>query len=130
MGLALVMQCRAPEPEDPVVSKRTAARPLGTCFTAQMRRTEVRMARIQRRALLEQEARVAAGGLRLPERPGAELPVGMIHREITTRVEATPPLEEQHMYSGLCQRHCGKATARPGADDHDVECFLHRGRHR
>jgi hypothetical protein len=93
MGLPLVMERRAPEPEDSVVPKRAAAGPSVVGGPRKISRTEVPIARIQPRTLFEQEAHIAGRGPGVPEGPRTEFPVQMIHREVAARVETSPTFE-------------------------------------
>jgi hypothetical protein len=127
MGLPLIVQRRPPEPEDPFVSERLTARPRLGHFTRPTRGTEVRITLIQQRTLLEHDACVASGDLRVSECPRTELPVRVIHREIPGGLEAPPTLEKQDAHPGLGEAHRGESSAGPRADDHRIECFLFGG---
>ena len=93
MGFPLIVERRAAESEDSLVSKGRTARRRREHFTRQARRPEVRIPWIQRRTILEHEARVTRGARRVPKSPRTKLPVRVVHREIALRVEATSPLE-------------------------------------
>jgi len=130
MGFPLVVKRRAPKPEDSIVPKRAAAGPSVVGGPGKISRTEVPIARIQRRTLFELEADIAGRSLRFPEGPRPKLPVRMIHREVAARVETPSPLEHEHTHPGLGERHRGEASAGAGTHDDSVEQFLLRDGHR
>jgi len=127
MSFPLIVQRCPPEPEHSFVSERRTAGSWLERFTRPTRRSEVRITLIQQRTLLEHDACVASGGLRVPECPRTELPVRVIHGEIPGGLEAPPTLEKQDTHPGLGEAHRGESSAGPRADDHRVECFLFGG---
>ena len=113
MGLSLVVQRRAPEPENALVAKRCAVEPLGLLIW-RARRAEVRIARVERRTILEYEARVMSRRhLRVAEGSRTELPVRIGHREVTARLEAAAALEKQDAHPRLGEGHRREAAAGP-----------------
>ena len=72
MRLALVVERRAPKPKDALVSKGGPTRPLPV-LARRARRTEMRIARVERCAVLEHEAaaRTSAGYVVEPDRRAA-----------------------------------------------------------
>ncbi len=130
MGFPLVVKRRAPKPEDSIVPKRAAAGPSVVGGPGKISRTEVPIARIQRRTLFELEADIAGRGLRSPESPRTKLPVRMIHREVAARLETSPTFEQEHTHPSFSERHRGETSASPGTHDDRVEWFLLRDGHR
>src|SRR5262249_28094102 len=89
----------------------------------------MRVARIERRPVLEHKRGVTFWRLRLPKRSWLNFPVRMIHGEVAARVVASAALEQEHTHAGLGQRHRRKAAAGSRADDHDVELLCFRRAH-
>src|SRR5215475_409662 len=93
-------------------------------------RTQVRIARVQRHTILENQARVTSrGDLRVTERSRTELPVRVVHRKVAARLEATTALEQENAHPRLGEAHRREAAPGAGAHDDRVEGLRPRGDH-
>src|SRR5262249_54266779 len=129
MGLPLIVQRSAAKPEDAFVSKGRAMRRL-ELGTWRARRTKVRITLVQRHTVLENQARVTTrGDLRVTKRSWTELPVRVVHREVTARIEATPALEQEDAHTSFGEAHRREAAAGAGAHDDRIERLRSRGDH-
>src|SRR5215470_10519154 len=90
----------------------------------------MRIARVQRHTVLENQARVTTwGNLRVTKRSWTKLPVRVIHRKVAARLEAAAALEQEDAHARLGEAQRRVAAAGGGAHDDRIEGLLPRGDH-
>src|SRR5262252_8823060 len=90
----------------------------------------MRIARVPRHTVLENEARVTTrGNLRVTKRSWTELPVRVVHRKVAARLEAAAALEEEDAHARLGEAHRREAAAGAGPHDDRIEGLRPRGDH-